>query len=71
VPAASEPTKGAWAWAVLAAAMGLWELQAFLQCPRRDHPTLSSLSNEYLESYPARASAFLLWLAAGIWLARR
>lgn len=65
MPAASEPTKGRWVWAVLAAATALWELQALLQHPRRDHPTLSSLSNDLLESYPVRASAVLLWLGAG------
>lgn len=71
MPAASNPSKGAWVWAVLAAATAIWELQAFLQLPRREHPTLSSLSNDLLQSYPARGTALLLWLVAGVWLARR
>lgn len=71
MPAAGEPTKGGWVWALLAALTAVWELQAFLQHPRDEHPTLSSLSNDLLSSYPARASALVLWLAAGIWLARR
>lgn len=56
---------------VLAALAGLWELQAFVQHPRREHPTLSSLSNDLLASPTARAFALLVWLAAGVWLARR
>jgi hypothetical protein len=58
-------------WAVLAGLTGLWELQAFLQHPRREHPTLSSLTNDLLQSQASRTVALLLWLAAGVWLARR
>jgi hypothetical protein len=71
VPDASERTGGTWVWAVLAVATLVWELQAFLQHPRPEHPTLSSLSNDLLASYPARASALVVWLALGVWLARR
>jgi hypothetical protein len=71
VPAAGEPSRGGWVWAVLAGMVGLWELQAFLQHPRRDHPTLSSLSNDLLQSPASRVVALLIWLAAGVWLARR
>ena len=63
--------RGGWVWGALAGATGLWELQAFLQHPRRDHPTLSSLSNDLLGSPSSRAIALLMWLALGIWLARR
>jgi len=62
---------GEWVWALLAGLVGVWELQAFLQHPRRDHPTLSSLSNEFLVSPASRAIALLIWLALGVWLARR
>jgi hypothetical protein len=58
-------------WAVLAGAAGLWQLQAFLQHPRSQHPTVSSLTNDLLQSSPSRALAMLVWLAAGVWLARR
>lgn len=63
--------RGAWVWGLLAGALGLWELQAFLQHPRRDHPTLSSLSNDLLRSPSSRGVAFAVWLALGLWLARR
>jgi hypothetical protein len=58
-------------WAVLAAVAGAWQLAAYLQHPRADHPTVSSLANELLDSHPARAAAFLVWIAAAWWLARR
>jgi hypothetical protein len=58
-------------WAGLAAVAGAWQLAAYLQHPRADHPTVSSLANELLDSHPARAAAFLVWIAAAWWLARR
>jgi len=58
-------------WALLAGALGAWQLVAYLQQPRDDHPTLSSLTNALLDSHAARAVAFVLWLAAARELARR
>ena len=58
-------------WAALGAALTLWELASFLQHPRADHPTLSSLTNTLFQSHPARAVALLAWLATGAGLARR
>ena len=62
---------GAWLWATLGGAAIIWELQAFVQHPRSDHPTVSSLTNELLRSHLPRSGAMLVWLAAGWWLARR
>ena len=59
------------AWAVLAVAVGSWQLAAYVQHPREDHPTLSSLVNALLDSQPARAAAFLLWIATAVALGRR
>ena len=71
-PVASHgPARGAWVWATLGAAIALWELQAFLQHPRAAHPTVSSLTNDLLQNHVSRAGAMLVWLAAGVWLARR
>jgi len=61
----------AWLWAALASAISAWELQSFLQHPRHDHPTLSSLTNTLLASHSARAVALVAWLATAVWLARR
>lgn len=62
---------GAWAWVALAAAIAFWELRSLLQHPRDDHPTISSLTNSLLQSQQSRMVALLVWLAAGVWLARR
>lgn len=70
-PVDREQRRGEPVWAGLAAATIVWELQSFLQHPRRDHPTLSSLTNDLLQTHPARALAMVAWLAAGVWLARR
>ena len=59
------------AWAVLTATAGAWQLAAYLQHPRADHPTISSLTNEVLDSHLARAAAFIVWIAAARALARR
>ena len=61
-----------WApWVAVVAAAGVWQLFAYLQHPRHDHPTVSSLLNALLDSHPARAVAFILWIAAALYLARR
>jgi hypothetical protein len=44
---------------------------AYVQEPRDEHPTLSSLTNAALDSHVARAAAFVAWLAAAVELARR
>jgi hypothetical protein len=64
-------TAGVAAWASLAAVAGAWQLAAYLQHPRADHPTLSSLANEVLDSHLARAAAFVVWIAVAWGLARR
>lgn len=65
------PTSAAAPWLLLAVAACAWELQAFLRQPRYDHPTFSSLANALLDSHPARAAAFVLWLLTTVELARR
>jgi hypothetical protein len=58
-------------WVALVAAMAAWQLAAYLQHPRHDYPTLSSLANSALDPRPVRAAAFLAWLALAARLARR
>ena len=58
-------------WAALVGALAVWEVLAYMQQPRDEHPTLSSLTNTLLESHVARAAAFVVWLAAARGLARR
>ena len=58
-------------WAALLGALAAWQLAAYLQEPRSEHPTLSSLTNALLDSQGARGLAFVAWLAAAARLARR
>lgn len=58
-------------WAALAVAAGAWQLAAYLQHPRADHPTVSSIADAALDSHLARAVAFVVWIAAATGLARR
>jgi hypothetical protein len=60
----------AW-WAVLAAAAVAWQLVAFVQHPRDDHPTLSSLTNVALDSQVARTAGFVAWIIVTVGLVRR
>ncbi|HEV2760997.1 MAG TPA: hypothetical protein VGV86_15665 [Acidimicrobiales bacterium] len=62
---------GALPWGVLCALLAAWELAAYAQSPRADHPTLSVLADQLLDWRPARALAFLAWMALGADLARR
>ncbi|HVM01235.1 MAG TPA: hypothetical protein VM263_01090 [Acidimicrobiales bacterium] len=63
--------RGAIAWAALGLAAAAWQLAAYVQHPREDHPTISSLANALLDSRPARAAAFVAWLLAAAGLSRR
>jgi hypothetical protein len=65
------PVTSAAPWAVLAAVAAVWQLAAYLQQPRDDHPTLSSLANAALGSQVARTAAFGAWLLTTVALARR
>ncbi|HET9771379.1 MAG TPA: hypothetical protein VFS16_10855 [Acidimicrobiia bacterium] len=70
-PAAVLPAARLKVWVALAGALAVWQLAAFVQRPRQEHPTLSSLANTLFESHPVRAFAFVLWLAGAAALARR
>lgn len=58
-------------WGILCALLAAWELAAYFQQPRSDHPTLSSLADQVLDWRPAQALAFVAWLAVGVDLSRR
>lgn len=65
------PPRNALAWTILFGLVAAWELAAYLQHPRADHPTLSALADQLLAWRPARALAFLAWMAVGADMARR
>jgi hypothetical protein len=58
-------------WAGLTAAVIAWELVAYLQSPRDDHPTISSMLDALEAHRPLRAALFIGWIALGRELARR
>lgn len=62
---------GAIGWLVLLAVLALWQLLAYVQEPRSEHPTLSSLTNDALDTHAGRTVAFVAWLGAAFALARR
>ncbi len=62
---------GTGAWLVLVGALGAWELVSFLQHPRADHPTLSSLANSAFRSHAVRTLAMVVWMALGARAVRR
>ena len=57
-------------WMLWFGATALWALAAYLQSPREDHPTISSMTNTLLSTHPARALGFVLWLVVMRELAR-
>ena len=59
------------AWVALAFVAGAWQLAAYVQHPREDHPTISSLTNAALDTHGARTAAFVLWLLVIVALVRR
>lgn len=58
-------------WAILAVAVTAWELVAFFQSPRADHPTISSMLDGADAHPPLRAALFIAWILLGRELARR
>lgn len=57
-------------WVVLVVLLAGWELAAYFQHPRSEHPTLSLLMEGVLAPRPVRAAAFAGWLAGTYRLAR-
>lgn len=70
-PALRLPARRLAPWAGLVMALAAWQVASFVQHPRDDHPTISSMTNTLFENRPIRALAVLLWLAGAAGLARR
>jgi hypothetical protein len=65
-----------WLWAGVMVLVCLWELISFLSQPdprtdSYDHPTLSAILNPMFGSPTIRTVVLMVWLAIGLWLARR
>lgn len=71
VPPPTQLGRGALWWLVPVLLLSIVELFTFGRRSATDYPTLSLLADPVLESYPARAGCYLLWLL-GFWgLVRR
>ncbi|MGH9034937.1 MAG: hypothetical protein ACRD0O_04170, partial [Acidimicrobiia bacterium] len=70
-PARTWPAAGLLRWVALTGALAVWQVAAFVQHPRSDHPTLSSRANTVLDPPPVRALALAGWLVIAARLARR
>jgi hypothetical protein len=57
-----------WGVGGLAAAV---ELGIWLGPDDAAHPTLSTLADPVLSTYPGRVLGYLLWIGLGVWLVRR
>jgi hypothetical protein len=72
----SRPGPAKWVWAVVMVLLCLWQLTSFLFQPdprtaSHDHPTISAILRPVFESPTVRAVVLAVWLAFGLWLARR
>jgi len=63
--------RGILAWLGLLLVFLVWELYAFYRGSTPAHPTLSLLLAPLLAEPLPRAAGYLLWLASGVWLAKR
>lgn len=63
--------RGSLAWLGLLAVFLTWELFALFRGSTAAHPTLSILLGPILAEPLPRSGGYLLWLAAGVWIAKR
>lgn len=72
-PRRAEPVGGrsAAVWLGVAGLGAAFELGVLLGPDDAAHPTLSTLADPLLSTYPGRVLGYLLWVSAGLWLVRR
>jgi hypothetical protein len=58
-------------WSGLGGLAAVFELGVWLGPDDIAHPTLSTLADPVLSTYPGRAIGYLLWVGAGLWLVSR
>jgi hypothetical protein len=59
------------AWAALLIVLGLVEVYTLVSTTPVEHPTLSAISRPLLAPHWHRTVGYVLWMAAGVWVARR
>lgn len=72
-PRRAEPVGGrsVAVWLGLGGLAGAFELAVFLGPDDAAHPTLSTLLDPLLGTYPGRVLGYLVWIGAGLWLVTR
>jgi hypothetical protein len=72
-PHAAPPVgaRSAAVWLGIGAAAGALELGLWLGPDDLTHPTLSTLADPALSTYPGRVLGYVLWLGTGAWLVSR
>jgi len=63
--------RGWLAWVAVLVAFGVLEVHSLASPTPLDHPTLSAISRPLLAPSDHRSLGYLLWLASGVWVARR
>lgn len=58
-------------WLGIGALATAFELAVFLGPDDAAHPTLSTLADPLLSTYPGRVAGYLAWIGSGVWLASR
>jgi hypothetical protein len=64
-------TRSAAVWLGIGSAVGAFELGLRLGPNDTAHPTLSTLADPVLATYPGRVLGYVLWLGVGAWLVSR
>ncbi|WP_433381350.1 hypothetical protein ACQPZX_16940 [Actinoplanes sp. CA-142083] len=72
-PRRAEPAgrRSAGVWLGLGVLACLFELGVWLGPDDVAHPTLSTLADPALNTYPGRVIGYVLWIGAGLWLVTR
>ena len=58
-------------WLGIGAVAGIYELGMRLGPNDVDHPTLSTLADPALSTYPGRVGGYVPWIGFGVWLVTR
>lgn len=70
-PAAPVGTRSAAVWAAVGTVAAAYEIGLFLGPDDAAHPTLSTLADPLLSTYPGRVLGYVCWLGTGAWLVSR
>jgi hypothetical protein len=69
--ARSAGARSAAVWLGLAGLAAAFELGLWLGPDDAAHPTLSTLADPVLSTYPGRVLGYVLWVGSGVWLVSR